>query len=431
VSTSGAVFSLIASVLLLSLPRRLAALPLLLGAAYVTREAVLGPANLTVLRILVAVGVLRAILRGERSAGPMNTVDRLVIIWGIALIASSAFHTSDAWIYRLGIVWTDWGCYFLLRIFLRHWEDVTRVFKMTCVVLVPVALLMLVEKVSGHNPFSVLGGYEDVIVRDGHIRARGPFAHPILAGTVGATCLPMAIYLWKSQRGYAWAGLFASLAIILSSTSSGPIMMAVFALLGLAMWKARTRLRGILRLAILGVIAIQFVMNDPVYFLMARIDIAGGSTGWYRARLIQSSFEHIGEWWLAGTDYTRHWMASGVYANTNHADITNHVLAMGVLGGLPLMLLFLAILAAAFLAVSRAIHDRKATPERRVLAWTLGAVLFSHCVNFLSISLYDQSVFFFYLVLAAIGALSSERRVLRAATGTPMPNVHLGRRRFH
>ncbi len=64
---------------------------------------------------------------------------------------------------------------------------------------------------------------------------------------------------------------------------------------------------------------------------MARIDIIGGSQGYYRAQLIRSSLEHLSEWWATGTDYTRHWMSSGIYANNRHTDITNHFLAMGVM----------------------------------------------------------------------------------------------------
>ena len=53
-------------------------------------------------------------------------------------------------------------------------------------------------------------------------------------------------------------------------------------------------------------------MEDPIYFLMARIDISGGSQGYFRAQLIRSLIDHLSEWWLAGKDYTRHWMASGI-----------------------------------------------------------------------------------------------------------------------
>jgi hypothetical protein len=58
-------------------------------------------------------------------------------------------------------------------------------------------------------------------------------------------------------------------------------------------------------------IVLNLVMSDPVYFLIARIDITGGSTGYYRAALIQAAIRHFNEWWLIGTDYTKDWLLGG------------------------------------------------------------------------------------------------------------------------
>ncbi len=416
---SSVLVTLATSVLLAVLPRRYAALPLLLGATYVAGDAVLelGPAHFTVLRILVAVGFLRVLIRGERPSNGTSSVDRRLMLWSAVLLGSSVAHTSQAWVFRMGMIWGGVGSYFLFRCFLQDWEDVRRVFKILCLLLVPVAMLMLLEKFLEQNFFTALGQTGAVILRDGHVRARGPFVHPILAGTVGATCLPMALYLWKSHRKYAALGLLATTGIIFASTSSGPVMMALFTLVGLALWKARGSLRAIRWLAVMALIALSMVMKDPVYFLMARIDITGGSTGWFRARLIQSSIEHLDEWWLAGTDYTRHWMATGIYANAAQTDITNHLLAMGVMGGLPLMCLFIVVLAAAFRIVGRALRENEgASQEQQFLIWTLGAILFGQVANFFSISLFDdQSVMFFYLVLAAIGAVQGVEPAQRSA----------------
>lgn len=415
-----AAFTVVASALLLTLPGRFAAIPLLLGAAYVPRDAAveLGPATFTVVRILVAVGILRVLMKGERLANGINNVDRLMLLWALYLLGTSVFHRSDTWLYRAGIVWSDLGSYCLFRVFVHDHEDVVRIFKVLCAVLVPVAVLMLLEKSSGENLFVAFGGVSDVGVRAGHVRARGPFAHPILAGTVGATCLPMALYLWRRHRVHATMGMFAAAGIVLASTSSGPIMMSLFILLGLLLWKVRASLRAIRWLVLVAVVALDVVMKDPVYFLMARIDITGGSQGWHRAQLIRSSLEQLDQWWLAGTDHTRHWMATG-QVNEAHTDITNHLLAAGVMGGLPLMFLLIMILMAAFRAVGHALRrSEHASLEHRFLIWTLGAILFGHVLNFFSISLFDQSIVFFYLVLAAIGAVQPGERLAATPANT-------------
>jgi hypothetical protein len=428
----GIAYTLVVGVILWSVPRSAAAIPLLLGGVYMTRgqELEIGPAHFTVVRILVAVGTLRVLLRRERIANGLNRVDRLLIVWAVWLIGSSAFHTSDAWVYRMGIVWTELGYYFLLRVFIRGEEDIRNIFRVLCVALIPLAVLMLLEKTVGRNFFAPLGGVWEVpVLRNGHYRAQGPFALYILAGTVGAVCATMGLYWWRSRRGYALAGLGAGGGIILACTSSGPIMMFLFILLGLSFWKLRRRLRLVRWSALAAVVALDLVMKDPWYFLVARVDFSGGSTGWHRARLIQSAIEHLNEWWLVGTDYTRHWMATGQHANDKHTDITNHLLGIGVLGGLPLMSVFIMALVSAFGMVGRVLRERAgAAAERRFLAWTLGAILFGYVWNFFSIALFDQSVIFFYLVLAAIGALGGapmaavpERSPAGSRYGTAIP----------
>lgn len=408
-NVASVVFLVIAAAFLVVLPRRFAVIPVVLAAAYTTRNAVLelGPANLSVLRILVLVGITRVLARGERVANGVNAADRLLLAWAILLIGTSMFHTSAAWTYRIGMVLGELGVYFLCRVFVQDTDDVRRLFKVLSVALVPLAVLMLLEKYTGQNFFGFMGALSKVSMREGHVRATGPFAHPILAGTVGATCVPMALCLWRKHRVRALIGLCGAAGIVFASTSSGPIMMLIFTWVALLMWKVRDGLRLIRWGTVAAIIALDIVMKDPVYFLMARIDITGGSTGWFRAQLIRSSVDHLGEWWAVGTDYTRHWMASGISANASSTDITNHLLAMGVMGGLPLLILFVLVLAMSFRAVGRALRQQEdRSSERSFLIWTLGAMLFAQVINFWSISLFDQSVSFFYLVLAMIGAIT-------------------------
>jgi hypothetical protein len=408
VNTGPVIFAVIAGMLLLGVPRRFAVIPVLLAAAYTTRRPVLelGPASLSVLRILVVIGIARVLARGERLANGVNAVDRLLLAWAMLLIGVSLFHTPDAWIFRLGLVVDELGVYGLCRIFLQDAQDVRRLFRVLCVALVPLAILMLLEKLTAHNPFAIMGGPGEVNIRDGHVRAYGPFAHSILAGTVGATCVPMALCLWRAHRASALIGLCAAAGIVYASTSSGPIMMVGFTCVAVLLWNTRNSMALIRWGTVAAIIGLQVVMNDPVYFLMARVDITGGSTGWHRAQLIRSSIEHLDEWWTVGTDYTRHWMPTGIHANDFQTDITNQFLQMGVWGGLPLLMLFVLMLRAAFRAVGRALRENeRRSPERDFLVWTLGAMLFGQVVNFWSISLFDQSVSFFYLVLAGIGAV--------------------------
>ncbi len=400
-------------------PRRWAMLPLLMGVAYMTRGQVLdiGSLHFPVIRILIAIGFVRVILKGERITGGTNHLDWLLILWAAYLVGSSVFHTSDAWVFRSGLVWTELGSYFLFRVFIRDFEDICHLFKMICVLLVPVAVAMLLEKMTGNNCFVEFGGVSpEALIRHGHFRAQGPFAHAILAGTVGATCLLMALVLWRGDRKLAWTGMCATSGIVFASGSTGPVTTALTGFAAMVLWKRRHYLRMLCWAAVLLIIALDLVMKDPVYYLLARIDITGGSTGWHRAALIQAAIEHLDEWWLAGTDYTRHWMPSGIPASEIHTDITNHYLMMGVYGGLPLMLLFIWVIFAAFGIVSKALLLNQNAPiERHFLIWTLGSILFAHATTFFSISYFDQSVVFLELLFACIGALPAMKPAVAPA----------------
>ena len=152
--------------------------------------------------------------------------------------------------------------------------------------------------------------------------------------------------------------------------------------------------------------------------MISRIDLTGSSTGWHREALIGAAINHFDEWWIAGTDYTRHWMPTGILANQNHTDITNVYIMMGVVGGLPLMLLFIAVLTSAFVAIGRTLRLMADSPPRdQFVVWTLGAILFGHAVTFVSVNYFDQTVILDYLALAAVSSLyASAVLETRAAT---------------
>jgi hypothetical protein len=76
---------------------------------------------------------------------------------------------------------------------------------------------------------------------------------------------------------------------------------------------------------------------------------------------------------------------------------------MGVIGGLPLMLLFIAVLLKAFSFVGQMRRD-SSDFDARFMVWTLGASLFAHAATFISVSYFDQSFVFLYLTLAAISS---------------------------
>jgi hypothetical protein len=347
-------------------------------------------------------------IRQEWPLEGINGIDRAMIAWAIWLLVSGFFHKDpmSTSIERLGLIYDACGIYVLIRSFCRSMEDIFGVFQLTAILLIPLAMELLNEKLTVHNLFSILGGGDTPLIREGKVRANGPFAHPILAGTAGAVCLPMMIGLWHLHRKTAITGIVSCIIIIFSSASSGPILTAMAGLFALFMWRYRHLIPYLQRWAIPGYIALDVYMKDPAYFIIARIDLAGGSTSWYRCRMIQSAIEHLSEWWLTGTDYTRHWMWVVVSWSPDHTDITSHYIQMGILGGLPLLLLFVYVLIKGFNGITKALQDEfDNSPNSRFMIWTLGASLFAHTATFVSVSYFDQSFVFLYLTLAAISSV--------------------------
>ena len=401
----------IVAVALLGLPRRWALLPLLIGTCCVPFYIGFGLAgfNFNPVRLLIAVGILRIAIRGEAPAGSANGIDYAILAWAAWLLASSFFHDDPlaTFKFRMGLAYDVLGIYALVRVLCRSIDDVINICRIAVIALAPLAVEMLYEKATGNNLFAFLGGVGDVsMIREGHVRANGPFGHPILAGTIGGVSLPLMVGLWKmNHRFLAGLGIAVCLAIVFSSGSSGPILSALSGLFALWMWRYRRRVRSIQLMAIAAYIALDIVMKDPAYFLIARVDLVGGSTSWYRARLIQAAFEHLGEWWLAGTDITRHWMWVPKSFSPNQTDITSYYIQMGVWGGLPLMLLFIFVLIRAFGGVTQVLR-REANLQygSGFLVWTFGCSLFALATTSFSISYFDQSFVFLYVVLGAIGS---------------------------
>ena len=394
---------------MLVLPRRLALVPLFATALFLplNQGVLVGPYNFYAIRIVLAVGMLRLLLRGERPAGGLQSIDGWMFAMSAWTIASSLLRVdaSTAFTYAAGSVFNALGTYLIFRAFIDSAEAVTATCRIVAWMLVPVAVEMVLEHATQRNYFSVLGGGVMVpAVREGGVRAQGAFGHAILAGTVGAAFLPLCAPLWRRFRASAIVGVCACAAMVAACSSSGPLLSSLFAVIALGTFGLRAHMRKVRYLLLAAYLALDLVMKVPAYYLLARIDLAGGSTGWHRAALIQASLDHFGEWWVCGTDTTRHWMASGVGWSTHHTDITNHYIALGVLGGLPLLLLFVALLTRGFSLAGSAANrcDAAMVDAQPALAWALGSALFVHAASLVSVSYFDQSFVMLYFVLACI-----------------------------
>lgn len=406
------IFLLVSGITTLAVPRRWAPLPLLIGCCYMTigQVIIIGAFNFQLFRVLLGFGIVRVMLRGEQMEGPLNAIDKMVIAWAAWVLLASLFHQftpGSGPVYALGAIYNTILPYFLFRIWCRSRHELQFIIGAIAIILVPIAIAMWFEKTTIHNPFAIFGGVNETpMIREGRVRASGPFAHPILAGSVGATCLPLIVSIWRSHRALAIAGISACITMVIESASSGPMMSLIFGIFALGMWRFRNLTRFAMQAFVLVYVLLLFVMSRPPYYLLSRIDLTGGSTGWHRSILIDRFLEHFHEWWAFGTDRTQHWLPFAPGPSPEHTDITNAYIAYAVVAGLPALLLILAILWRSFTWLGPiAIARNSITPQDKFVSWCLGSALFAHATTMISVVYFDQTIVFFWATVSMISSL--------------------------
>jgi len=440
---AGLTLTLTLAYALLLLPRRWATLSMLMLAALVPagQRVIFLTLDFSFLRILLLFGWMRVTLRREVFSLRIHPLD-LVVLASMA-VGLSAFTlsrgSSTGLIFKLGATFDALGSYALFRCLIREWEDLECLASSIALISIPVALAFVVERATGRNLFSSLGGVPELTeVRGGRLRCQGAFGHPILAGCFWASAWPLALArLWGGGVGrmLALSCSFSVLTIIYLSASSTPVLAAGMVLLASLAYPLRRFFSALRWAALATLIGLQLVMNNAVWHLFTRVNVVGGSTGWHRYYLIDEAVKHFDEWWLVGTPSTDHW-------GRGLGDITNQFVLEAVQGGLFGLLLFVALAVLGFRAVGRL--WRAAWPDSRkvALAWALGTSVLVQCVSFFGVAFFDQTGMLWYLVLACIASLATAPEVaqrVRPCTprsamwadssllGRPSPSLPAGR----
>jgi hypothetical protein len=414
----------IATLMLLTLPRRYVIAPFLAAALLVPMDQVivLGGLHFQMIRVLVLGGWIRVLAEKVSSNAPwlsggVNLLDKAVALGAVltAIDTVLLWQTSAAFTNQLGMLYTTFGIYFLLRVLIRDTQTVVIAVKVLAYICLFVATVMTIEQLTGHNPYayvwagaSAMG--RTVMERDGRFRAMGCFAHPLLAGTFGGISLALFIAVWlkdKKNRFTAAVGMVGATVIVLTANSSTPLLAYFAAVFALCFWPVRQRLRTLRWALVIGLTFLHLVMKAPVWALIARIDVTGSSSGYHRYQLVDQFIRHFGDWWLVGTQSNAKW-------GWDMWDLANQYVAVGETSGLLPFVCFLATIIFGFQQIGRA---RRAAPDRKseLFLWALGAALFSNVVAFFGISYYDQTIVAWYLLLAMIPAACAVMRSQHAS----------------
>lgn len=416
----GFTFLITIGLLILVLPRRLVFIPFIITACYITigQQLVILDFHFTALRIFIFLAWIRLIARGEIRGLKLNTIDKAIIWWlVISFIANTLlWQTSEALTFRVGLTYNAAGLYFLFRIVIRDIGEIENIIKLSAVIIIPLSIIMIFELFSGRNIFSAFGGVPEISwIRDGSVRAQGPFRYAGLAGMVGAVLMPLYVSLWYSDKARfnAIVGFVAATMITIASHSSGPLMAYCAGIVGLIMWPFHNRMRMVQYAILFTLISLHLVMKAPVWFLMARMGDLIGGDAYHRSAIIDAAVKHFNEWWLIGTKDTGAWMPYFFTSSSDQysADITNQFILEGINGGFLSMLLFITIIILCFREIGISLRLNENQPfSVRIILWSLGASLFVHAVGFFSVSYFDQIIVFWYMLLAMISAVCIQKR---------------------
>lgn len=394
------------------LPRRFAFCPLLILTCLMPlgQELVVFGLHFPLFRIVLLIGGLRVIFKGEAAQLKWTRLDKIFAWWVLVSVVFGTMSkpSMDLFVNRMGDAYTAIGSYYFFRCVIVDFEDIVTGVRTLALASLPLAACMLVESNTGHNPFSIFGGVPLVsFLREGHVRCQGAFRQCILAGTFGATLVPLCGALWfyrPQYRRLAVAALVAALVITVTARSSGALIALAAGVSGLMFWKWRRYLRMMRWGVVVAILGLSLVMKAPVWYLLAKLSSVTGGGGWHRAWLISQAVDHFGQWWLFGTTYTANWGPAGevIAADPNMMDITNQFVDEGVKGGILKLVLFVTIIVVCFKGIGRVLRTEVAEWPAGFFVWSLGVTLFAHCLSFISVTYFDQIIVIWYWLLAAI-----------------------------
>jgi hypothetical protein len=402
-------------ILIFVLPRRFIVIPVLLMTFLSSwgQQIYIAGVHLFVPRILILVALVRVAFINPNSpksrfAGGWSPLDTIFVLWLIfrATTFIILFHgDSGAIIYEGGFIWDVLGGYILLRLLIQTEDDIVRVVEVFAVVALVCGVAMINEKLRGQNVFGYLGSLPITSeIREGSIRAQGPFAHPILAGTFGVTLVPLFWWLWHSKKTklFAILGFIGSTLMMLTCASSTPLFGYLACFIGLAFWPFRNRMRLFRWGVALVLIALHLVMKAPVWFLIARVDLIAGNSGYHRAELIDQCIRHFSDWWLIGTN------ASGTWG-FDMWDLSNQFVAEAETGGILTFICFVLIISRSFSRIgnARKIAENQKDTKQEWFMWFLGISLFAHIVSYFGISYYDNVKIYWCAFLAIVVAATA------------------------
>lgn len=373
-----------------------------------------GMLHVRMTQIINTIAVIRLLRDHGASKITKNSLDQAFVLWAVssAIIYVLRWRSGDVLVNQLRGLFDNLATYYVLRFLIRDEKDICRTIRVFAVICCIIGFSMAIEHQTGRNPFAMLGGVRELSeVRNGNVRSQGPFEQAIPAGVFGAVLVPLFVGLCVPRgegKGIALLGIPFALIIAASSGSSTPLLAIGGSILTFMAWPIRRKMQWV-RWGIVGVLVVlEIVMKSDFWWIIARIDVTGSSTGWYRSALIDNAIHHFWEWWLLGTNNNANW-GYGMY------DLCNWYVAQAVLGGLLTFIFFLVVIVRAFRRLGITRKAVEGNFRKGFFVWAICAGLFAQVCSFFGTSYYDQTIVPWFALLAIISAVTRTTRPARSA----------------
>ena len=377
----------------------------------------LGTVNISVGRIVVTVLLIRCLLNlSVRNKFKWHRLDYWVTFNALIHI----FIAATFWKMPLmasvqnvaGNLMDTYLAYLTARLCLNDDKAIIISMKWIAFALVPLAILGVVESLTGWGPYTHLVVYcpwlevsePTLNVRSGFYRAGGSFSHPILFGAVFAMFFPLVF--WLRHQSSSWriiSYVIIPVLIIgtLSSMSSGPVMMLIFTICFVMVEHHKNWVKPLLVFLAISCVFVEIFSNRPFYHVLASYADPFSGAGWHRAKLIDLAIEHFHEWWLVGYGQTD--PGWGPALGMSWTDITNHYLITGVRYG---MFGVVALFGMLFMSLHMLIQINKVSknPLLKSWLWALGSVMVAFIISFNAFTVYGQANTLFYCLLGFVGS---------------------------
>jgi hypothetical protein len=410
-----AVGMLVAIVLILLLSRRKAITPFLLAFFTIPlgQVLVLGGVHFQMQQILILTVLVRmAAFRGSSSErrfpGGFNALDKVVVLWALSafIIFSLQWMETQAIIKSLGDLVETLGGYLAVRFLIPDRAALRRTLKALAAICVIQGGCMVREQFTGQNVFDFIGGFSPEI-RNGHVRSQGGLGN-LYAGVFAAVLIPVFLWLWteKKSRMAACAGLAGATAMVFASYASTSWMTYGASLAALSFWHLRKQMR-LVRWGLVAIlVGLHIVMHGPVWSLIEKIDLTGGSSSYHRYMLVDNCIRHFGDWWLLGSKNYPDW-------GFVMFDVCNQFILVALRGGLVTLVIYIAIYKRSFEAIGEARKRVAGDRRQEWFLWCLGSALFATVVSSFGIYYIFYLMACLFCLLVGVSVATFEARHVR------------------